>query len=99
MGKVACVGQRVRQWHRSLWADRFRWLLPLILLCTACSSENPFAPPPQPSPTAATPAANAVTGVPPVEGGISEGVRVTGADIWQAAGITGKGVKVGIIDM
>lgn len=29
---------------------------------------------------------------------ISEGVAVTGADQWQAAGITGKGVKVGIID-
>ncbi|HET8628906.1 MAG TPA: S8 family serine peptidase, partial [Thermomicrobiales bacterium] len=29
---------------------------------------------------------------------ISEGVAVTGADKWQAAGITGKGVKVGIID-
>ena len=29
---------------------------------------------------------------------ISEGVHVTGADAWQAAGFTGKGVKVGIID-
>lgn len=29
---------------------------------------------------------------------ISEGVHVTGADAWQAAGLTGKGVKVGIID-
>lgn len=28
---------------------------------------------------------------------VSEGVRVTGADRWQAAGFTGKGVKVGII--
>ncbi len=31
-------------------------------------------------------------------GGVSEGVALTGADKWQAAGITGKGVKVGIID-
>lgn len=30
---------------------------------------------------------------------VSEGVRVIGADQWQAAGITGKGVKVGIIDL
>jgi len=29
----------------------------------------------------------------------SEGVHVTGADTWQAAGFTGKGVKVGIIDL
>lgn len=28
----------------------------------------------------------------------SEGVALTGADRWQAAGITGKGVKVGVID-
>jgi subtilisin family serine protease len=33
-----------------------------------------------------------------VIGGKSEGVALTGADTWQAAGITGKGVKVGIID-
>ena len=31
-------------------------------------------------------------------GGKSEGVALTGADQWQAAGITGKGVKVGVID-
>ncbi|MGI8858213.1 MAG: S8 family serine peptidase [Thermomicrobiales bacterium] len=31
-------------------------------------------------------------------GGKSEGVAFTGADAWQAAGITGKGVKIGIID-
>lgn len=31
-------------------------------------------------------------------GGISEGVALTNADKWQAAGITGKGVRVGIID-
>ena len=30
---------------------------------------------------------------------MSEGIRATGADGWQAAGITGKGVKVGIIDI
>ena len=29
---------------------------------------------------------------------MSEGVHATGADAWQAAGITGKGVRVGIID-
>lgn len=29
---------------------------------------------------------------------VSEGVATTGADKWQAAGITGKGVRVGIID-
>ncbi|MHB8648324.1 MAG: S8 family serine peptidase, partial [Thermomicrobiales bacterium] len=31
-------------------------------------------------------------------GSKSEGVAYTGADAWQAAGITGKGVKVGVID-
>ncbi len=31
-------------------------------------------------------------------GGKSEGVALTGADKWQAAGITGKSVKVGVID-
>ena len=31
-------------------------------------------------------------------GKTSEGVKVTGADVWQAGGITGKGVKVGVID-
>ncbi|CAA9563138.1 MAG: hypothetical protein AVDCRST_MAG18-1261 [uncultured Thermomicrobiales bacterium] len=30
---------------------------------------------------------------------VSEGVKVIGADQWQSAGITGKGVKVGIIDL
>ena len=38
------------------------------------------------------------TSVIPIAGGVSEGVHATGADAWQAAGITGKGVKVGIID-
>ena len=33
-----------------------------------------------------------------VQGGKSEGVALTGADKWQAAGITGKGVKVGVLD-
>lgn len=33
-----------------------------------------------------------------VSGGKSEGVALTGADTWQAAGITGKGVKVGVLD-
>ena len=31
-------------------------------------------------------------------GGKSEGVAATGADVWHTAGITGKGVKIGIID-
>ena len=31
-------------------------------------------------------------------GATSEGVKATGADVWQTAGITGKGVKVGVID-
>jgi len=31
-------------------------------------------------------------------GATSEGVKTMGADAWQAAGITGKGVKVGVID-
>lgn len=30
---------------------------------------------------------------------VSEGVKVIGADQWKAAGITGKGVKIGIIDL
>ncbi len=29
----------------------------------------------------------------------TEGVPVIGADVWQAAGITGKGVKVGVLDV
>src|SRR5262249_20151762 len=50
----------------------------------------------------AKPAAGTPT-VPPtvrstVLGGKSEGVALTGADKWQAAGITGKGVKVGVLD-
>jgi subtilisin family serine protease len=34
----------------------------------------------------------------PAAGGVSEGVALIGAATWQAAGITGKGVKVGVID-
>jgi hypothetical protein len=45
---------------------------------------------------AVTPPAGSGTKAAP--GGKSEGVALTGADKWQAAGITGKGVKVGIID-
>jgi hypothetical protein len=54
----------------------------------------------QPTATIQPTAASAVsaTSAPPVEGGVSEGVHATGADAWQAAGITGKGIKVGIID-
>jgi subtilisin family serine protease len=51
---------------------------------TAASPTRPTAPPA----TAAVAAPSQV----------SEGVHVTGADRWQAAGITGKGVKVGVID-
>lgn len=36
--------------------------------------------------------------MPVVRTGVSEGVRVTGADAWHAAGFTGRGVKVGVID-
>ncbi|MHB8645331.1 MAG: S8 family serine peptidase [Thermomicrobiales bacterium] len=48
----------------------------------------------------ATPTATSLSapGKQSVPGGKSEGVALTGADVWQAAGITGKGVKVGIID-
>jgi subtilisin family serine protease len=38
------------------------------------------------------------TAMPRSTDGASEGVAYTGADAWQAAGITGKGVKVGVID-
>jgi subtilisin family serine protease len=38
------------------------------------------------------------SGAKSVPGGTSEGVALTGADRWQAAGITGKGIKVGVID-
>lgn len=77
-----------------------RWCL-LVLLCVACSGGSPTAtsqratPPPPPSiaPRLA-PATNAL----PVAGSLDEGVHTTGADAWQAAGITGKGVRVGIID-
>jgi len=36
---------------------------------------------------------------PPAVGGRSEGVEVTEAALWQAASFTGKGVKVGVIDV
>ncbi len=49
---------------------------------------------PTAKPTATSPAGSKKS----VPGGKSEGVALTGADKWQAAGITGKGVKVGIID-
>src|SRR3954451_7015232 len=58
-------------------------LLLLLLLCVACSSGSG-----QPKPSATAAVVNAT----PVPGAISEGVHVTGADAWQVAGITGKGV-------
>ncbi|MCA1670545.1 MAG: S8 family serine peptidase [Thermomicrobia bacterium] len=48
------------------------------------------------TPTAIAHAAG--SGTPSARGGKSEGVALTGAEKWQAAGITGKGVKVGVID-
>lgn len=50
---------------------------------------------PTATPAATPPAGSSGRSVP---GGTSEGVALTGADVWQAAGITGKGVKVGVID-
>ena len=35
----------------------------------------------------------------PVEQAVDEGVQATGADVWQAAGYDGTGVKVAIIDL
>jgi subtilisin family serine protease len=34
----------------------------------------------------------------PIEPAISEGVKLIGADEWQRAGYTGKGVKIGVLD-
>jgi hypothetical protein len=94
------VGQPIRSRRRRAWAGSIRWALPLILLCAACSGGNPptATPPLAATIQPTTPGESNATSVPPVEGGVSEGVRATGADAWQAAGITGKGVRVGIID-
>ncbi len=44
------------------------------------------------------PAARPTAQVTPSRDGVSEGVRVTGADRWHAAGLTGRGVRVGVIE-
>lgn len=44
------------------------------------------------------PAATATPPIGPARDNTSEGVRVTGANRWHAAGFTGKGVKVGVIE-
>jgi len=63
---------------------------------TSAMRVRPTVPPASRSPRAtATTSATYGTGT---NAGVSEGVRVTGADRWQSAGFTGKGVKVGIID-
>src|SRR3954464_13311973 len=112
MGMGVDVG--TRSWRRGdNRAGRLRWVLPILLLCVACSGgsvptepkptaapqRTPTAPAPFPTATVApaTPVAS-VTSAPVAEGGGSEGVHATGADVWHAAGITGKGVKVGVID-
>jgi hypothetical protein len=94
------VGEQVCAPQRRGWARSARWALPLLLLCAACSGGNPPAATPLPPSTIqpTTPDERNATSAPPVEGGVSEGVHATGADAWQAAGITGKGVRVGIID-
>lgn len=66
----------------------------LALLCAACNGASIPTAMPSPSPANQAP----VTRVPPAGSTVSEGVHATGADGWQAAGITGKGVRVGIID-
>ncbi len=91
--------QRINQQPGRTRARGFRWWLLLTLLCAACSAGS--APTPTPSPSTAQPTATqprAVTTAPPIAGPVSEGVHATGADGWHAAGITGKGVRVGIID-
>lgn len=83
-------------------AGSIRWCLLIALFSTACSLNAPMptatlqARPTLPSPTNAT--TGITTVVPSARGATSEGVHVTGADGWQMAGITGKGVKVGVID-
>jgi len=78
---------------RRAWAGRLRWFLLLAQLCAACSDAT------SPTATPRSPTANAaVTSVPLTNHASSEGVHATGADGWFAAGITGKGVRVGIID-
>ncbi|MDQ6602102.1 MAG: S8 family serine peptidase [Chloroflexota bacterium] len=88
------MGQR--GWRRYTRAReyRLRWFLLLALLCAACNGTNAPTTTPQP-PTVNLPLA---TTAPPTTSTLSEGVHATGADGWQAAGITGKGVRVGIID-
>jgi hypothetical protein len=47
----------------------------------------------------ATPSASQLPATSPARTStINQGVHVTGADAWQAAGFTGKGVRVGVID-
>lgn len=88
------MNQQRAQWYGRARACRFRWFLLLTLLCAACSAGAASTATPRP-PTA-NPAR--ATRMPPMTGTVSEGVHETGADGWQAVGITGKGVRVGIID-
>jgi hypothetical protein len=92
--------QHNRRAYRAARGSIARWALLFILLCAACSGGNPptTTPPRAPTILPTTPAERNATSVPTIEGGVSEGVHATGADAWQAAGITGKGVRVGIID-
>ncbi len=46
----------------------------------------------------ATAAGRSTATISPSRDRVSEGVRVTGADRWQAAGFTGSGVRVGVIE-
>ncbi len=89
MKKVWSVRQRGGRGHGRGGTRRLRWFLLLTLLCAACNAGA------APTATPRAPTAN-----PPllVTGAMSEGVHATDADGWQAAGITGKGVRVGIID-
>lgn len=78
---------------------------PVAPSATATAAPSPATTTIRPTPSPTTPrpsaAASPITTKPTVAAltsRVSEGVHVTGADAWQAAGITGKGVKVGIID-
>jgi len=106
-------GQSVRRWRTSLVVALVVVLLvgcggDLTLPTPPADVANAIETAAMPTAEAMAAAAAIATGptavpssTPPVglsKDGTSEGVRLTGADRWQQAGITGKGVRVGLIE-